>query len=298
MYRRRLAAAITLQRAIGKISVRLSRLRKRKQQEVAAKKIQQVAAAGIDYRRRLAAAITLQQAIATFSVKLSRLRKRRNREQKVEAAATVLQSVYRGHRARQEAAVTLAKHHRAAVKVQAFFVRNRQRSIDALGENDQRRREQSELSQQTTLGGGITQSEMPHMSQANASITEPARTNQRMEEREELEAEQRRLEREKLQSAVQAVAANMARTGAMQAVDARTLQGMSTLDVDDPSLENELRRSLLSLDGAIGFSALNIVRDRAKTKETADGAVWVADAVEEALNRALAVLDRGLSPPK
>lgn len=300
LYRRRLAAAITLQQVIGKFSVKLSRLRKRKQQEAAAKKIQQLTRGYIlkqkNYRRRLAAAITLQQGIGKFSVNLSRFRRRR-RQQEVEVAVTVLQSAYRGHRTRQNTAATLAKRHYAAAKLQAFFVRNCQRDVSTRGDSDPRRQEQSELVRQKATRGARNRSKRSHTSQAHESIAPPILASQRMEEQEKTEAGQQWLEREQLQSAVQAVAGSMARTGAILAVDARVLQDLSARDVDDPALEKEFRRSIISLDGAIGFSKLS-VRCPAKITETTDAAIWVADDLEEAVSRALMVLERGLPPSK
>ena len=90
---RRKCAAATVQRSLGR--------------HVAAQKIR---------RRRLAAALTICNAVGILSAKLLRLRLRRD-----TAAATAIQSAYRGYRSRMVTGARLAGLNEAAIKIQSLF---------------------------------------------------------------------------------------------------------------------------------------------------------------------------------
>ncbi|CAM9161364.1 unnamed protein product, partial [Laminaria digitata] len=257
--RRRNDAASTVQRYLGRY--------------LAAQKIR---------RRRIATAISICKAVGIFSARLSRFRLRR-----ATAAASAIQSVYRGHRFRIETGARLAAQHQAAIKVQRSFRSRHQRERLAFIERRTRRRNNAIMTNKQAFPKTKSTRQTPRLTPSSLGVVTPAvrpedpghasasptseeESSEKQvarapitqagpssssppvttgEDKDET-ARRRCREREALQSAVQAVAMGMARHGAITPDDARGLNHTLSLGEDDPALEVALRLKLSGLQAA------------------------------------------------
>lgn len=328
-HRRRVAAALTLCKFMGGLSVKLSQMRKRRKSSAAARiqsafrvrrsrlrlsalrgrrrgimaasKIQAVARghrsrvearALLAKRRRESAACKKIQAASRGHV--SRVKTRVILLQRREGSAVIrIQAVLRGHRSRVGTRELSAKRRAASTTIQSLLLRHhRRKRIRAC----RRERERSALIVQRAWRKSKTSGDAKSVHKiATATLTTDTRrgsasaTWASLEPRRALDCSTT-LARTNLQLVLQALTKSAASCGSRTSSDARRLHEELALCEDDPVLETLLCQRLSGLEAAMTSS--RSVADKPAKIPAVQGRNG-----EEALLRSLKVLEAGLLRP-
>ncbi|CAB1119669.1 unnamed protein product [Ectocarpus sp. CCAP 1310/34] len=285
-HRQHVAAALTLWKFMGGLSVTLSRIRKRRK-SVAATRIQAVARQYISlvktreildmHRKERAAATRIQAACRgrRYRKHLTTLQV----EQKECRAATMIQAACRGHISR----VKTIKRRACALKIQTLLHPRRKARYTS-------RREQGALVLQRawrrkiigqdakTQDEPTTTSEQRRSSSATSPRPEPPRT----------------LDRANVQLAVESLAKGMRRRGVLDPIIAENLSDTLALGQDDPVLEVALRQGLSNLEQALLWSTRTISTNTGLKQMAAESVAVVRGGKDVALPHSLKELEQGL----
>lgn len=321
-HRRKIAAALTLCKFVGGLSVKLLRMRRRRKslsatriQSVfrrhrarlwvsvlradqrafaAATRIQAVtrgnnsrvrSRALLHERRRGCAAATRIQ--AGFRGHRSRTHARALREQRGECvAATRIQAVFKGYRCRVHTKSLQDKRRACAVKIQGFLLQHVRTS--------RLQRERSALRLQRASSNKSSASGDQKLPQ-NDPTTASKGFDQRgsSQETPSFSQPRRTSDRTNLQLAIEALANGISRRNVLTSLEARDLKETLALPEGDPGLETVLRHRLfgieVALDGPIGGGGGT---SKPTVRPTVDMVV-----VKGALRSSLESLERGLRRP-
>ncbi|CBN74059.1 conserved unknown protein [Ectocarpus siliculosus] len=290
-HRQHVAAALTLWKFMGGLSVTLSAIRKRRK-SAAATRIQAVARqyislvktrAILDMHRKERAAATRIQAACRgrrCRIHLSTLLL----EQDECHAATMIQAAYRGHKSR----VKTIQHRACAVKIQIFLLQQRRKARFA--SRCEREREQGALVLQRawrwriigqdakTQDEPTTTSEQRRSSLATSPRPEPLRA----------------VDRANVQLAVEALAKGMRRRGVLDPIIADNLSDTLALGQDDPVLEVALRQGLSNLEQALARSTGTVSTNTGLKRMTDESVAVLWGGMDASLPHSLEELEQGL----
>lgn len=317
--RRRLAAALTICRAVGIFSVKLSRLRL-KRDAVAATTVQSVYRG---YRSRETTGARLAE-LNGAATKVQTLFRSRHQEERVSFILRRAQRRNEATKNEQTLPQTKPTHQHQPLTTTSTDVVTPAVSSEGLGfaaSSTKFAEKRTQVNFSSGCGnatggkrdGGVdhglpltslTKSKLRVAELRQAALEVDKKSPPPEATSEDRAARRRCHERESLQSAVQAVARGMARHGAITPDDARGLAQTLSLGGDDPALEAALRRQLSGLQSATDRSKPGDssehqglgVRSGYTVIDSATG-LGVGGGDERALRRALTVLERSLPLP-
>ncbi|CAM9315535.1 unnamed protein product [Ectocarpus fasciculatus] len=296
-HRQHVAAALTLWKFMGGLSVTLSRLRKRRR-SAAATRIQAVARryislvqtrAMLDMHRKQRAAATRIQAACRgrrCRVHMGTIRV----EQEKCYASTMIQAAYRGHKRRVQMKALQTKRHACAVKMQTFLLQQRRNARFVSRCERERERERGALVLQRawrsrTIGQDVNTQDEP------ITTTEQRRSSPAASPRPKPRCT---LDRSNVQLAVEALAKGMRRRGVLNPISAENLSDSLALGKDDPMLEIALRQGLSHLEVALARSTGTVSTSIGLKRMTAESAAVAREGVDEALRHSLEELEQCL----
>lgn len=323
LYRHRLAAAITLQRVVGRFFVKLVRLRRR--QKVMAVIAIQVLYRDYKSRMRMPALVSERQKSALRILDSFRERRKvstKSREQRREVSALVLQRAWvRAWRKNHRNMKNPASEHSPFAVVPStlsterglaeacatpnipadieqrlhgnratFVPRAVTKSPGACDDADGGLRTTEEYSNRKVqyLQKGPATGEIQNMSSESAKY---------MRQKRQTNGNRRDSRCSKLRSAVEAVACRMARNGVVIPDDTGGLWRILNLENDDPELRAELQQNILKVEARIACSIRRVADRGGGRGGVIHFGVVAGFFAEEELQRSLMVLKRRIALP-